>query len=276
MEMHRRRSDRSGRARLPSPGRPPVGGRDERRRFWAAIAAGMASERRCGGGRGVAACRNKMVPEGGRHATSDVSTLGKAALRAISLVGGAGGDRAPSCKGAFHAGGRTPARPGGIDDLPGVAPQRCHPKWRSGVSCDDGAVARRAIRSSPQTGEARAQRDIAHLCGGTTGWLRRSSERSCCSRPAAVSWKGRRHGPRQDRRWARAWSPEQIARRLPVDFPDDGTMRISHEAIYQALFVQTRGALRRELTACLRTGRPLRMPRARTRRRGKTFISPRS
>ena len=127
-----------------------------------------------------------MVPEGGRHATSDVSTLGKAALRAISLVGGAGGDRAPSCTGAFHAGDRTPARPGGIDDLPGVAPQRCHPKWRSGVSCDDGAVARRAIRSSPQTGEARAQRDIAHLCGGTTGWLRRSSERSCCSRPGRV------------------------------------------------------------------------------------------
>jgi len=50
-------------------------------------------------------------------------------------------------------------------------------------------------------------------------------------------------------------------------------MRISHEAIYQALFVQTRGALRRELTACLRTGRPLRMPRTRTRR-GKAFISP--
>jgi IS30 family transposase len=90
----------------------------------------------------------------------------------------------------------------------------------------------------------------------------------------AVSWKGRRHGPRQDRRWANAWSPEQIARRLPVDFPDDGTMRISHEAIYQALFVQGRGALRRELTACLRTGRVLRMPRARTRRRGKTFLSP--
>ena len=51
-------------------------------------------------------------------------------------------------------------------------------------------------------------------------------------------------------------------------------MRISHEAIYQALFVQSRGALRRELTACLRTGRALRMPRARTRGRGKTFISP--
>lgn len=75
------------------------------------------------------------------------------------------------------------------------------------------------------------------------------------------------------RRLGRAAST-QISRRLPVDLPDDETMRISHEAIYQALFVQGRGALRRELTACLRSGRVLRMPRARTRRRGKTFISP--
>jgi IS30 family transposase len=90
----------------------------------------------------------------------------------------------------------------------------------------------------------------------------------------AVPWKGRRHGPRKDRRWAKAWSPEQIAQRLPIDFPDDKTMRISHEAIYQALFVQGRRALRRELTACLRTGRVLRVPRARVRRRGKGFVSP--
>jgi len=89
-----------------------------------------------------------------------------------------------------------------------------------------------------------------------------------------VSWNRRRHGPRQDRRWSRAWSPEQIARRLVVDFPHDGTMRISHEAIYQALYVQGRGALRRELTACLRTGRALRVPQARTQRRGKNFITP--
>src|SRR5262245_50547887 len=82
----------------------------------------------------------------------------------------------------------------------------------------------------------------------------------------AVRWKGRRHGPRQSRRWANAWSPEQIARRLAVDFPDDETMRISHEAIYQALYVQSRGALKRELVACLRTGRALRMPRARARK----------
>ena len=77
----------------------------------------------------------------------------------------------------------------------------------------------------------------------------------------AVSWKGRRHGPRQDRRWAWVWSQEQIARRLLVDIREDETMHISHEAIYQALYVQGRGALRRELTACLRTGRTLRTPR---------------
>jgi IS30 family transposase len=89
-----------------------------------------------------------------------------------------------------------------------------------------------------------------------------------------VRWIGRRHERRADRRWARAWSPEQIASRLRIDFPDDESMRVSHEAIYQALYVQGRGALRRELTACLRTGRALRVPRARTRGRGKKFVTP--
>jgi IS30 family transposase len=88
-----------------------------------------------------------------------------------------------------------------------------------------------------------------------------------------VPWKGRRHGRRGDRRWGLAWSPEQISNRLPLDFPEDGSMRISHEAIYQSLFVQGRGALKRELSACLRTGRALRVPRARVGRRGKGFIS---
>ena len=89
-----------------------------------------------------------------------------------------------------------------------------------------------------------------------------------------VRWVGRRHGPRKDRRWATSWSPEQISRRLRIDFPHNESMRISHEAIYQAAYVQGRGALRRELVACLRTGRALRVPRARTRRRRKTFVAP--
>ena len=89
-----------------------------------------------------------------------------------------------------------------------------------------------------------------------------------------VAWKGRRLGPRQSRRWATAWSPEQISRRLELDFPGDMTMRISQEAIYQALYIQGRGALKRELTACLRTGRALRVPRARSTGRGKSFVLP--
>jgi transposase, IS30 family len=59
------------------------------------------------------------------------------------------------------------------------------------------------------------------------------------------------------------WSPAEIAARLIVDFPDDEAMRISHETIYQSLFVQARGELRKELTLRLRTGRALRKPRKR-------------
>jgi IS30 family transposase len=80
-------------------------------------------------------------------------------------------------------------------------------------------------------------------------------------------WNGRNKPRRQDRRWATSWSPEQIANRLPVDFPDDESMRISHDTIYQALYVQSRGALKRELVACLRTGRALRVPRREPARR---------
>jgi IS30 family transposase len=93
------------------------------------------------------------------------------------------------------------------------------------------------------------------------------------SGPTTAPWKGRGKPHRQNRRWATAWSPEQISARLKIDFPDDESMRISHEAIYQALYVQGRGALRRELTACLRSGRALRVPRARVRGRGKAFVT---
>ena len=89
-----------------------------------------------------------------------------------------------------------------------------------------------------------------------------------------LAWTRRKHGLRQDRHWAKSWSPQQIANRLRVDFPDDESMRMSHETIYQALYIEERGALRRELSVCLRSGRPLRVPRARTRARGKKFVTP--
>jgi IS30 family transposase len=64
------------------------------------------------------------------------------------------------------------------------------------------------------------------------------------------------------------WSPQQIAARLICDYPDDLRMRVSHETIYKTLFVQARGALRKELTACLRTGRAQRRPHMRTEESG--------
>jgi transposase, IS30 family len=82
-------------------------------------------------------------------------------------------------------------------------------------------------------------------------------------------------GNDQLRDWVQArlgerWSPEQISIMLRQQFPDEPEMRVSHETIYQSLYVQGRGALRRELAACLRTGRALRKPRRRDgERRGR-------
>jgi IS30 family transposase len=71
------------------------------------------------------------------------------------------------------------------------------------------------------------------------------------------------------RRLEQLWSPEEIACRLPLLYPDDPEMRVSHETIYQSLFVQGRGELRRELARCLRSGRTVRRPRGRTEKRGR-------
>jgi IS30 family transposase len=79
-------------------------------------------------------------------------------------------------------------------------------------------------------------------------------------------------GPLRDKvtEWLEEWwSPEEIARRLRAEFPDDPMMWVSHETIYQSLFVQGRGELRRELSRCLRSGRAERKPHGRLERRGR-------
>jgi transposase, IS30 family len=88
----------------------------------------------------------------------------------------------------------------------------------------------------------------------------RAEERARRPKPAKLAVNG------QLRTWVQGkleedWSPEQVSRRLVREFPDDPEMRVSHETIYQALYVQGRGALRRELVRHLRTGRALRRPR---------------
>jgi IS30 family transposase len=84
----------------------------------------------------------------------------------------------------------------------------------------------------------------------------RPQARKLATSPRLAAWvQGKLDGDER-------WSPQQIANRLKIDFPDDESMRISHETIYQALYVQGRGGLRKELTSALRTGRARRKPRA--------------
>jgi IS30 family transposase len=88
----------------------------------------------------------------------------------------------------------------------------------------------------------------------------RAEERARRPKPAKLAVNG------ELRAWVQGkleknWSPEEISRRLELEFPDRAEMRVSHETIYQALYVQGRGALRRELARHLRTGRSLRKPR---------------
>jgi IS30 family transposase len=94
----------------------------------------------------------------------------------------------------------------------------------------------------------------------------RAYARASQPKPSKLAVNGRlRRQVEEDLR--RRYSPEQIVGRLRRQFPDDLEMRVSAETIYQSLYVQSRGALRRDLTKCLRTGRALRRPGRRPNQR---------
>src|SRR5215210_1449430 len=273
MSMRKRRSDRSGRAPLPSPGRPPVATRDERRRFWAAIAAGQASEDaavdagvsqavgtrwfRKAGGMPSAMFGLSAKPLSGRYlslAEREEIALLRVQGHSMQEIARRLGRAASTVSRELRRNAAT--RSGGLEYRATTA------QWHAE------RAARRPKPAKLVTHPALRAYVQDRLAGAV------AAPGGAAVPGPAVLWKGRRHGPRQPRRWARAWSPQQISRRLQLDFPGDGAMRISHEAIYQSLYVQGRGALRRELTACLRTGRALRVPRARSRGKGKSHVAP--
>ena len=102
-----------------------------------------------------------------------------------------------------------------------------------------------------------------------SAWAAHQRARSAAQRPKRCKL---REGPLRDevaRKLIELWSPDEISRRLPLDFPDDPEMRVSHETIYQSLFVQGRGELRRELARCLRSGRACRKKRGTPDGRGR-------
>ncbi len=260
---------RAGRPAMRSAGRPPVARREHRQRFWVAIARGMPSEdagieagvspavgtrwfRDSGGIRPVS-----LAPPSGRY-------LSFAEREEIAIL------RVRGC------GVREIAR------RAGRSPSTISRELRRNAATRGGRLECRAMAAQWHADRRARRPKIAKLAADQV--LREYVQdrlAGSITRPGGaavpgpdVHWIGRRHGRRADRCWAASWSPEQIANRLRVDFPDDESMRVSHEAIYQALYVQGRGALRRELTACLRTGRALRVPRARTRGRGRKFVTP--
>src|SRR5215207_7389937 len=256
----RRRSDRAGRPAMRSPGRPPVGWLEHRQRFWTAIARGLSSEDAAAEVGVSAAVGVRWFREGGGMPSVALGPpsgryLSFAEREEIALLRARGG----GVREVARALGRSPStisrelrrnaatRGGGLDYRASTA------QWHAD---------RRARR--PKTAKLAANPRLRRYVQDRLAGVIATPEGTAVPGPQ-VRWISRRHGRRQARRWASSWSPEQIANRLPVDFPDDDWMRISHEAIYQALYVQGRGALRRELTACLRTGRALRVPRARTR-----------
>ncbi len=257
------------RGQVPSPGRPTVAWREDRVRFWAAIARGVMTEaavveagvsspvgfrwfRHAGG---VNPCLPPTVS--GRYLSfserEDIAIFRAQGLGVREIARRVG--RSPSTISRElrrNASTRTWRLEYKASIAQWHAERRAHRPKISKLATNDEL---RQYVQDRLSGEVRAPD------GKTVG-------------PDGPKWKGRNKPHRGDRRWVQGWSPEQISARLKVEFPDDESMRISHEAIYQALYIQGRGALQRELVACLRTGRALRVPRARTRQKAWAHVSP--
>ena len=104
---------------------------------------------------------------------------------------------------------------------------------------------------------------------GYSAWVAHQRAREAARRPKPCKLRAGRLLDEVTQRLEQLWSPDEIAQRLPLDFPDDPEMRVSHETIYQSLFVQGRGELRRELARCLRSGRTCRKKRGTVDGRGR-------
>jgi IS30 family transposase len=257
------------RGQVPSPGRPTVAWREDRVRFWTAIAGGMTTE----------------------DAAAEAGVSSPVAFRWFRHAGGVNPCLASRVSGRYLSFAER-------EDIALLRVQGCGVREIARRLVRSPSTISRELRRNASTrtwrleykasiaqwhAERRGRRQkVAKLATNEplrqyvqdrlSGVVRTPDGRALG--PEGAEWKGRNKPHRGDRRWVQGWSPEQIANRLRVDFPDDASMRISHEAIYQALFVQGRGALKRELVACLRTGRALRVPRARARQKAWAHVTP--
>jgi transposase-like protein len=224
MTTQKRRSDRCGRASLRSPGRPPAAQRENYQRFWASIAAGGSTEDaaidaevspavggrwfRRAGGMPPLHFSQSSEPLSGRYLSfaerEEIAILRvqEHGVRAIARKLG----RAPST--ISRALRRNAATRGG-----GLEYRATTAQWHADRSL------RRPKPAKLAENEVLRRYVQERLAGAVT------ARNGVKIHGPKVAWKGRRSGRRQHRRWAMAWSPEQIARRLPLDFPDDDSMR---------------------------------------------------
>jgi hypothetical protein len=223
--QRRRRSDQVGRPVMRSPGRPPAARRENRQRFWAAIARGLSSE-----DAGVVAGVSPAVGWRWFREGGGMSSISGAALSGRYLLFAEREEIAILYAGA--CGVREIAR------RLGRAPSTVSRELRRNAATRSGYLNYRATTAQWHADRCVRRPKLAKLAGNDA--LRRYVQDRLAGRVTStdgqavagldVRWIGRRHGRRQDRRWASSWSPEQIAHRLRVDFPDDESMRISHEA----------------------------------------------
>jgi IS30 family transposase len=260
---------RAMRGKMWSPGRPSTARREDRHRFWMAIAGGASTEAAAVEAGVSSAVGARWFRESGGMPSL---TLAPVSGRYLSFA-----EREEIA--ILHA---QELRVREIARRIGRAPSTISRELRRNAATRSNDLSYRATTAQWHAERRASRPKVAKLAANDR--LRdyvQNRLAGTIARPdgelvpgPTVRFIGRRHGRRTDRRWAKSWSPEQISNRLRVDFPDDEAMRISHEAIYQSLYIQGRGALKRELVACLRTGRALRVPRARTRGGGKKFVTP--
>jgi len=240
MATRKRSSDRSGRNKLRSPGRPKAARREQHVRFWQLIAEGLSSEDAAVHAGASPAVGSRWFRESGGMPPSHFSSSARPRSDrylcfsereeiAVLRAGGSGvraiarqiGRSASTVSRELRRNAAT--RSGGFEYRASTA------QWHAD------RYARRPKPSKLSQNDDLRRYVEDRLSGKVT-----AADGTLISGPT-TTWSGRRSVRRQHRRWATAWSPEQIARRLPLDFPEDRSMRISHEAIYQSLYVQGRG-----------------------------------
>ena len=215
------------RGKIRSPGRPPGWQRDQRQRFWVEIAKGRSSEDAALAVGVASAVGSRWFREAG-------------GMRPLSLQPSSGRYLSLSEREELAA---LNAKGCGVREIArrvGRSPSTISRELRRNAATRTDSAGYRATTAQWHA-ERRAKRPKAAKLA-TNERLRTYVQDRLAGKVArpdgteltgpTVRFIGRRHGRRQDRRWGKCWSPEQISNRLRIDFPDDEAMRISPEAIY--------------------------------------------